>query len=315
MAAASAKSDAMGEHDDKAIAVVGATGLQGSAIVRRLLDQGWRVRALTRSPQGKRGRALAAIGAEVIGADSADEASLERSFAGASGVYSVQNHHVSGYDGEIEQGKNVADAVASQGVAHLVYASAGTGVAGTGIGSWETKVEVTEYARRLGVPLTILRPMAFMELMTERRFYPAASVWHLMPKLMGRSRPVGWLSVEDLAVIAAKAFADPDAFVGRDLALTSDVQSIEECRAIWRDVTGRTPHRFPMPAWLFERFSGTDETTMWQWLRHNHIDLDTRPTYEIHPKALTVRAWLLHSKHTSSSRRTGSDPGAATTAR
>ena len=135
--------------------------------------------------------------------------------------------------------------------------------------------------------------------MTERKLYPAASVWHLMPKLMGQSRPVGWLSVEDLAVIAEKAFADRDAFVGRDIALVSDVQSIEECRAIWRDVTGRAPRRFPMPTWLFERFSGTDETTMWRWLRDNHVDLDTGVTREIHPQALTVKAWLAGERRAS----------------
>ena len=93
----------------------------------------------------------------------------------------------------------------------------------------------------------------------------------------------GWLSVDDHAVIAAKAFADPSAFVGRDLALASDVQSIEECRAIWRDVTGRSPRRFPLPVRLFERFSASDETTMWRWLRHNDVDLNTQPTRDIHP--------------------------------
>jgi len=282
----------MSEHDGKVIAVVGATGLQGRAVTRRLLADGWAVRALTRDPAGKQARALAALGADVQRADAADEASLRLSFTGAHGVYSVQNHHISGYDGEIEQGRNVADAAAGASIRHLVYASAGPDVAGTGVGSWETKVAVTEHARNVEVPLTVLRPMAFMELMTDRKFYPAASVWHLMPKLMGPSRPVGWISVEDIAVIAAKAFTDPGAFTGRDLALVSDVRSIDECRAIWRDVTGRPPRRFAMPVWMFERFSGTDETTMWRWLRDNHVDLDTRPTQEIHPEALTVRQWL-----------------------
>jgi uncharacterized protein YbjT (DUF2867 family) len=134
--------------------------------------------------------------------------------------------------------------------------------------------------------------MAFMELMTERKFFPAVSIWHLMPKVMGPARPVGWLTVEDLAVIVADAFADPGRFVGRDLSLASDVQSIDACRAIWRDVTGRPPRQFPMPPWLFERFVGTDETTMWRWLGANDIDLDTAPTLTIHPEALTVREWL-----------------------
>lgn len=286
----------MGEHAGKVIAVVGATGLQGTAVTRRLLQHGWQVRALTRSPDGEKARALAAAGAEVVKADAADQSTLAPAFAGVHGVYNVQNHHISGYDGEFVQGKNVAGAVAAAGNPHLVYASSGMAVAKTGVGSWDTKVAVAEHMRGLGVPLTVFRPTAFMELMTEKKFYPPASVWHLMPKLMGTSRPVGWLSVDDLAVIAEKAFADPDGFVGRDIPLASDVRSIEECRTIWREVTGRAPRRFPMPIWLFERFSGTDETTMWRWLHDNDVEFDTTPTHEIHPQALTVREWVAARK-------------------
>ena len=91
--------------------------------------------------------------------------------------------------------------------------------------------------------------------MTERKLFPPASVWHLMPELMGPARPVGWLTVEDLAVIVAKAFGDPDRFTGREVILASDVQSIDACRATWREVTDRPPRQFPMPRWLFERFA------------------------------------------------------------
>jgi uncharacterized protein YbjT (DUF2867 family) len=286
----------MSQHGARIIAVVGATGLQGGAVTRRLLQDHWPVRALTRNPEGTQARALAQLGAEVVKADTADPVSLEGAFGGVHGVFSVQNHHLSGYEGEVRQGKHVAEVAKQVGVSHVVYSGAGIGVGGTGVGSWETKVEVAAHLRALEVPVTILRPMAFMELMTERKFFPPASVWQLMPKLMGSDRPVGWLAVEDLAVIVAKAFGDPARFVGTDLPLVSDVQSIPGCRVIWREVMGRSPRRFPMPVWLFERFVGTDETTMWRWLRANEIDLDTAPTLAVHPEALTVREWLERKK-------------------
>jgi uncharacterized protein YbjT (DUF2867 family) len=282
----------MSQHEGKVIAVVGATGLQGGALSRRLLQQGWPVRALTRKPDSAPAKALAALGAEVVKADSEEPASLARSFEGAHGIYSVQNHHISGHEGEIRQGKNVADAAAGAGVRLLVYASTGNGAGGTGIGSWDAKVAVAEHARQLGVPLTVLRPTAFMELTTEKKFYPPASVWHVMPKVMGETRRIGWISVDDLAVVAEHAFADPGAFAGRDISLAADVLSIQECRAAWRDVVGKSPRRFPMPLWLFERFTGTDETTMWRWLRANDMEFDTSATREIHPGARTFRAWL-----------------------
>jgi uncharacterized protein YbjT (DUF2867 family) len=296
----------MAQHDARIIAVVGATGLQGGAVTRRLLQQDrWRVRALTRSPEGKKARAIAELGAELIKVDTLDPVSLEPAFDGVHGVFSVQNHHISGYEGEVRQGKHVAEMAKRMGVSQLVYSGAGTGVKGSGIGSWETKVEVAAYIRTLDLPATILHPTAFMELMTEPKFFPPASVWHLMPRIMGSARPLGWLTVEDLAAIAAKAFGDPDRFVGREVMLASDVQSIDACRAIWREVTGRPPRRFPMPRWLFERFAGTDETTMWRWLGTNDVDFDTAPTLTILPEALTVREWLVRKEAAASPGRQG----------
>lgn len=274
------------------VAVTGATGLQGGAVARALLRERWQVRALTRDPGSKKARSMAALGAEVVQADMDDPRSLERAFDGVVGVFTVQNHHISGYAGEVRQGKNVTDVAKRMAVPHVVYGAAGVGRHGTGIGSWETKVDIAAYMNAQGLPVTVLRPMAFMELMTESKFFPAASTWHVMPKIMGPTRPVGWLAVDDLAAVAVKAFADPDRFVGRDLTLVADVQSIDEARRSWRAVTGRPPRRFPMPVWLFERFVGVDETTMWRWLRVNEINLDVQPTRDLHPTALTVGEWL-----------------------
>jgi uncharacterized protein YbjT (DUF2867 family) len=274
------------------IVVTGATGLQGGAVSRHLLGAGWRVRALTRNPTSKRAQALAAAGAEVAQGDMGDIATLLPLFDGAYGIYSVQNPVISGSDAEVRQGKNVADAASRSGVRHLVYGSAGIGRSGTGVPSWETKVQIEAHIRALDLQATILRPMAFMELMTEKKFAPAIAVWSVMPALMGSTRTMGWICLDDLGVIAAKAFDAPQQFVGKELALASDVQTLGQCRTIYREVMGRNPPRPPMPAWLFKRFGfvGRDLTTMWRWLGAETISLDTGPTRSIHPGALTVRA-------------------------
>jgi hypothetical protein len=83
-------------------------------------------------------------------------------------------------------------------------------------------------------------------------------------------------------------------FIGKDLKLASDVQSIDECRAIYREVMGKNPPSFPMPVWLFERFGfvGEDLTIMWRWLRDATFYMDTDTALRIHPGALNVRQWL-----------------------
>jgi uncharacterized protein YbjT (DUF2867 family) len=222
---------------------------------------------------------------------------LVHAFRDAYGVYSVQNFMPGGPDVEIVQGRNVADAAKATGVRHIVYGSAGTGATDTGIGSWNSKLTVQAHIRSLGLPLTVLRPMAFMELMTDRAFFPPVSTWSLMPSMMGPDRPVGWICVDDLGAIAARAFAEPDRFVGADLSLVADVQSIAQCRRIWIDVDGHAPRRFPMPVWMFRRVTGEDLITMWSWLRTARFDIDPAPTRRLLPNAATVREWLTR-RHT-----------------
>jgi uncharacterized protein YbjT (DUF2867 family) len=276
---------------DRVIVVVGAAGRQGGAVTRALLKDGWHIRALTRNPDSPKAQALAAAGAEVVQGNMDDRQSLQSAFQGAYGVYSVQNPMISGLEAEVRHGKQVADAAKEANVQHLVYGSAGIGKP-TGIGSWDSKLQVEAHMKSLGLPVTILRPVAFMELMTDKGFYPNVSTWYLMPKFMGDKRPVGWLSTTDLGIIAAKAFAAPEQFVGQDIRLSSDVKSIEECRAIYRDVMGKNPSRFPMPVWVFKRFVGTDLITMWQWLSTADIDFNPESTRALHPEALSVKDWL-----------------------
>jgi uncharacterized protein YbjT (DUF2867 family) len=224
-----------------------------------------------------------------------DPASLRRAFEGATGVYSVQNGIASGFDQEVRQGRNVADAAEAAGVRHLVYGSAGFDRA-TGVPSWDSKLPVEERVRGLGIAWTILRPLAFMELMTDPTFYPAVGTWRLFPKLAGEDRPIPWLGVQDLGVIVAKAFAEPEAFASREFTLTSDVRTLAECRATYREVMGKDPRTFPMPQWLFDRFTRGDPTTMWRWLRTGDPDLDTGPTRAVHPSALTVQQWMVRMR-------------------
>jgi uncharacterized protein YbjT (DUF2867 family) len=277
---------------DRVVVVTGATGRQGGAVARHLLTEGWRVRAVTRSPGSERARRLAAAGADLVQADMASPGDLRRVCAGAHGVFSVQNPMTGGEQGEVDQGRNVVDVAADCGVTHLVYGSAGPGTPGTGVAAWDRKLEVAEHARRRGVPLTVLRPMAFMELMTDKDLYPPVAMWHLMPKLVGEDRPLPWLAAEDLGAVAARAFADPASYVGVDLGLAADLRTSGECREIWRRVTGRRPRRVPMPVWLFERFVGPDLTRMWRWLATHDVDVDVARTRALVPAAMTVAEFV-----------------------
>jgi hypothetical protein len=111
----------------KIIAVIGSTGWQGGGLCEAILgdpNPAFACRAITRDPSKEKAQALAAKGAEVVSADLDDEASLEKAFAGAYGVYGVTNfwEHFSA-EKEKAQAKNIADAARAAGVKHVIWST------------------------------------------------------------------------------------------------------------------------------------------------------------------------------------------------
>jgi NAD(P)-dependent dehydrogenase (short-subunit alcohol dehydrogenase family) len=80
------------DTSSKIIAVTGATGSQGGGVVNIMKKTpGWKVRAITRHPDGEAAKILAAQGVEVVYGDFDDEASLLKAFEGVHAIFAVTN--------------------------------------------------------------------------------------------------------------------------------------------------------------------------------------------------------------------------------
>lgn len=113
--------------DKKIIAVVGATGSQGSGLVRAILGDpsgGFAARAITRDVNSEKAKELAALGAEVVAADVDDVESLRRAFTGAYGAYCVTFYwaHMSP-EKELEQARAMATAARDAHVQHVIWST------------------------------------------------------------------------------------------------------------------------------------------------------------------------------------------------
>lgn len=153
---------------EKIVLVTGATGQQGGATARHMLAAGWRVRALVRDLQSPAAQALAVAGAELVAGDMTEPASLDAATKGVYGVFSVQPAAASPHFNrhEVPMGRAVADAAAAAGVEHLVYASVGGADRQPESDGVNTKWEIEQHIRALGLPATVLRPVMFMDLAT-----------------------------------------------------------------------------------------------------------------------------------------------------
>ena len=107
------------------VAVVGATGQQGGATARALLEAGVRVRGLTRNADSAAARSLAAAGAEIVTADLSDSEGARNALTDVDRLFSMATMSEGGPEGEIALGTTINRAAKETGVTHIVYSSVG----------------------------------------------------------------------------------------------------------------------------------------------------------------------------------------------
>jgi uncharacterized protein YbjT (DUF2867 family) len=109
------------------IAVIGATGNQGGAVVRSLLQNShFKVRAITLNASSEAARVLASTGAEVVEASGFNHQEMVTALKGALGLYVNINSDDKAWKEpdsptEFELGKAIVDAAVEAGVQNLVY--------------------------------------------------------------------------------------------------------------------------------------------------------------------------------------------------
>ena len=161
------------------IAVIGATGIVGGMIARRLLDQGKEVRILVRrdSPSAQlalEGRATPAEsliegGAQPVYGDLRDRATLDAVLEGVDTVISTANS--AGRGGEdnpqsvdLEGNRNLIEAARDAGVKHFVFISAFGASPNHPVPFMQAKGQSEASLRESGMEYTILAPTPYMEI-------------------------------------------------------------------------------------------------------------------------------------------------------
>jgi uncharacterized protein YbjT (DUF2867 family) len=277
--------------NNKIIAVTGATGQQGGAVARKLLAEGWEVRALTRDPGKPAAQELASLGADVVPGDMEDRAGLEAAFQGAYGVFSVQNFWLPnvGFEGEIRQGKNVADAAKAASVKHLVYSSVGAAQRGMGQKHFESKWMIEQHIHSLDVPYTILRPAAFFENFNWERAAILNGTFNAIGLRPEKERQL--IAVEDIAVFVALAFANPEQYLGKTIELAGDALTESQLAETFARVIGR-PVKLTRPTGGSGRRSDEEMAAMFKFFNGQAYDADIPALRKLHPGLLTLEEYL-----------------------
>lgn len=215
------------------IAVIGATGNTGRAVVKELRALGEDPLCVVRNADKAR---------EVLGADArtavaeiTDRAALQKALQGIKRVFVVTGHNPQAGDQQI----GILEAAKAAGVEFFAKVSGGRAVVGPDVESVVGRGHhaVEEAMKRSGLDWVILRPGLFMQntlaqaqsIKTEGRLVQAYA----------KDLPIAFIDVRDTGALGARILRDPAKHAGKTYSFTGITSTFEEFAKVFSQVLGK----------------------------------------------------------------------------
>ena len=294
----------------KTIAVIGATGKQGGAVIDALLSapNGSEITifALTRNINSASAKRLAEKSLQqirLVQGDLDDCPGIFRAIATpVDGLFCVTLPALGPWarsDAEETQGKALVDAALEHGVGHFVLTSvdrhgADSDTKDTDVPHFISKAKIERHLREkcAGTQMTwtMLRPTAFMD--------------NLQPGFAGKIFPTAWkvgllpttklqlISSVDIGYFGAQALLRPMEFKGREISLAGDELTFVEANAVFKEKFGYdipTTFGFVGTALLW---AVADLRLMFKFFNEVGYGSDIQQLRKEHPSLLSLRDWL-----------------------
>ncbi len=269
----------------KTIAVIGATGAQGSGVVNALVKEGsFNVRAITRNPKKYSGKAH-----EIVSGDLNNVQSLKDAFKNAYGVFVVTNFW-EGAD-EIAQGKNAVDAAEAVGIKHFVWSTLpnveSISNAEFEVPHFTNKAKVDELVRAAGFKYyTFVQPpfyfQNFIHLMAPQPKPDGSTGWTL--PIDPTRKAVHMADINDLGKVVTGAFLQPKKVGnGAYLSLATELNSFDDIVKAYKE-NGKEYSYTQVPTEVFSTFfEGAKEVAamLKYFEKHTYMGPDSKPQIKL----------------------------------
>ncbi|MHA7294386.1 NmrA/HSCARG family protein [Arthrobacter sp. HLT1-21] len=276
------------------IAVYGATGQQGGAVINALLDQGASVRALVRNPSSDKAHALHERGVELVQVDADAPSTLVSALQGVQALFFMSappgGMQTEDTVGETRQGLAVADAAHTAQVPHVLFSSVGGAERHSGIPHFESKRRIEEHLEELGLPVTFIRPVFFMDNL--HYMAPSVESGELVLRLpLPDGVPLQMVAARDVGIIAATALMNPAAIAGNAIEIAGDQRTGSELANAYAEHTGLPARYEALP--LSVLGGQHDMQAMFGWFAETPAyQADLYQVRTIHPAVLDFPDWL-----------------------
>ncbi|KAH7021392.1 NmrA family transcriptional regulator [Microdochium trichocladiopsis] len=234
------------------LTVFGATGKQGGALIRHVLNtptlaSKFTLRGISRDTSKSAAQALSNAGVDMVQADLNDPSTLDRAVAGSHIVFAVTDYWVQALPQvEVAQGKAIADAAVAAGVQHLIWSSLPSiskltdGRVKT-IHHFDSKAEVETYIRGLDIGSIFFAPGWFMSNHLESfRPQPVGNDTYILVLPWSSATRLPLIDVRDTGKFLAPVLLNPKRYHGKSLTCATAYYSLAQMVEVWSKVTGKT---------------------------------------------------------------------------
>ncbi len=284
--------------------IVGATGTQGSSVIKALLESpslpvNAHILALTRNASSAKAKSLASLDSRVeplVGDPTAPEAIFSDSPYPIDAVFCVTVHGPAG--AEEAQAEGLINSSLKHGVKHFVFTSADRGgekfsdTNPTPVPHIATKHRIELYLRGMteGTALkwTILRPVTFMDNLTpDFAGKGFAAMWSQVGK-----KAIQIVAASDIGSFAAKALLNPDQYVGKKIGIAGDELNFEEAQKVFKERMGvDMPTTFCVVGTL-AKLAMNDIGAMFHWFENDGYAVDIAAARKEYPGLQDFGTWL-----------------------
>jgi len=215
------------------LAVIGATGNTGRAVVKELKALGYSPVCVVRNAD--KAREVLGPDAKTAVAELTDRAALEKALAGVESVFVVTGHNP---EMAVQQ-NTILDAALAAGAKYLVRVGGGKALVGPDSPSVVGRghFEVEERLRNSGIGWVILRPGLFMQNIMGQ----AAAIKNdsKMVLAFAADLPVALIDVRDTGAVGARILIDPTPHVGKIYEFTGALTTYAAFADVLSQVLGR----------------------------------------------------------------------------
>ena len=265
----------------QSILVIGSTGKQGSAVVRELLSEGWKVRAFTRNKHNQKLANIKDDNLEIFEGDLSNQSDLKQAMNEQYGVYCVQPIIQNDVEQELQQGKAIIDTAVKQDISYVVYSTAG-GVNRNRTGPhFEALAKIEDMLRESPLNYTIIKPSFFMDNFLRIAKVEADNIY--IPEFISPDIKFAMIPSDDIAKITAQIFKNVDEYNHQSIEIASDELTLNEVVDTFTSVTNKkTEIKGQFSSQIAEK----------SWLEEKGYVVDFEQMDHINPNRLRLNKWI-----------------------